>query len=228
MSTDQKSSWKTETKSAAKRILVGAVTAVCATATIYFLGFNRPKKKADELEVKKNTIQVWKDYLKLENKLTPDHDSSFARFMREEITLEQHRKQDSSISANFIIAIKELGQRPDIDADMKSLFGSRVEFKQAELDRFLHYVDRFTALRDTLIAAEYRNFLVNDLNEQFVGVRDNAVERMGRTIEDLLQFLQKKYKYPFNMSDINWYERYLQLKTIRNAELKPDNALPGS
>ena len=219
--------WKTETRSAAKRVLIGVTTAVTTSAVIYFLGFGRPEKKADELEVKKNTIQVWKDFVKLENGLQPKHDSLFAQSARNELTAAQYRERDSLISADFIREIKILLEKPDIDNDMQTILRSRIQFKEEELHRFQQYMRRFVVLRDTLTTTEYRNFLIQELNTQFVGARDNAAERLGRSLENMLQFLQKKYKYPFQVKDLVWYERYLELKSVRQAEIKPDADLPG-
>lgn len=227
MAKTQNRKWKTETKSVAKRVLVGVTTAVVTSAVIYFLGFNRPQKKADELEVKKNTINVWKNFVKLENELHPKHDTLFAQVTRGATTIPEHRRKDSLLSVLFVADIKKLNETPDIDADMRSLLRDRIQFKEEELHRFLAYMDRFVILLDTLAPVEYKNFLIQDLNNQFIGARDNAVERMGRGMEDMLQFLQKKYKYPFQVKDMIWYERYLQLKTIRQAEIKPDVDLPG-
>lgn len=219
--------WKTESKTVAKRVLIGVLTAVITSAVIYFLGFNRPQKKADELEVKKNTIEVWKHFMKLENELQPAHDSVFVRSTRGEISFEERRRQDSILAITFIKEVRQLHDTPDIDPDMKSLLNNRVEFKEQEMQRFLQYFARFTSISDTLTSNEYRTYLIQELNTQFIGARDNAVERLGRTMDDMLQFLQKKFKYPFQLKDLIWYEHYLQLKTIRQAELKPDVELPG-
>jgi len=218
--------WKTETKTVATRIIVGVTTAVITSAVIYFLGFNR-SKKASELEIKKNTIQIWKSFMKLENELQPAHDTIFARAVRGELTFEQRRRQDSILSVTFVSDVRKLRDTPDIDADMKTLLNSRSEFKEEELQRYLDYLTRITRLSDTLITDEYRNFLIQDLNSQFTSSRDNAVERLGRTMDDMLQFLQKKFKYPFQIKDLIWYEQYLRIKTIRAAEVKPDVDLPG-
>lgn len=219
-------SWKTETRSAAKRILIGVVTAVVTTAVIYFLGFDRPGSKANDAEVRKNSIRTWKDFVKLENALQPRHDTVFARVVRSAISVEESQRLDSLISSEFVDSLKRLIETPDIDKDLRLLIESRIQFKNDELARAGRYKKQFINLRDTLTTEDYRMFLLEELNKDFYVKRDNATERMGHTLEDLLAVLEKKYKYPFKLKDLNWYPRFLELRTVRREENRPDDGPP--
>jgi hypothetical protein len=219
-------SWKAETKTAAKRILIGVITAVVTTAAIYFLGFESSAKKADEAEVRKNSIRVWKEFVKLENGVQPRHDTVFARAVRSAITVQESKRLDSLISTKFIDSLRMLSETPDIDKDLLLLLQSRIDFKEQEQLRSTEYKDRFIRLNDTLAPQEYKLFLVDELNKEFDVKRNNAVERLGHTLEDLLNVMAKRHKYPFQLKDLNWYPAFLQLRTVRREEIRPDDAPP--
>lgn len=219
-------SWKTETRSAAKRILIGVVTAVVTTAVIYFLGFDRPGRKANEAEIRKNSIRTWKDFVKLENALQPRHDSVFAKVVRSDISVEESQRLDSLISTEFVDSLTQLIETPDIDKDLRLIIESRIQFKNDELARAARYRKQFVHLRDTITSEAYRIFLLDELNKDFYVKRDNAIERMGHTLEDLLAVLEKKHKYPFKLRDLSWYPRFLELRTVRREENRPDDGPP--
>ena len=220
------SSWKEETKSAARRVTIGVVTAVVTSAVIYFLGFERGSKKADQAEIRKNSIRVWKEWIQKENALQPRHDTVFARAVRGDLTIEEASRLDSVISARYIDTLSTMASVPDIDQDLKSMIEWRATFKQEEWERARQYSLDFIKIRDTVAPAAYLNFLIEELNQTFNLKRDNAVERMGRTMEDMLLKLERKYKYPFQLKDFNWYPHYLRLKTVKREQTRPDDAPP--
>ena len=220
------SSWKEETKSAARRVTIGVITAVVTSAVIYFLGFERGAKKADQAEIRKNSIRVWKEWIQKENALQPRHDSVFAKTVRGEVTIEAASRLDSLISFRFVDTLSALAETPDIDKDLKTMIDWRITFKKEEWERARHYSLDFIRIRDTVAPVAYVNFLIGELNETFNVRRDNAVERMGHTLEDMLLILEKKYKYPFQLSDFNWYPQYLRLKTVKREQTRPDDAPP--
>lgn len=222
----QKKGWAHETKAAAKRIGIGVATAIVTSAVIYFLGFNRSKPKASTAEVKKNTIRVWKDYVKLENLLQPKHDTVFAQTVRGALTMEESRSQDSLISEEFIQQISTLKDGAQIDKDLFILLNDRIDYKRQEMSYARYYMSRFIVFRDSLMSADYRNYLIKELNTQSNGRRANATERLGRNIEEQAAMLEKKYKYPFRLKDFFFYDLYLSIKASRQAEVGPKSAPP--
>lgn len=222
----QQKKWATETKSAARRIGIGVATAVVTSATIYFLGFNRSKPKASTVEVKKNTIRVWKQYVQAENMLQPRHDSVFARTVRGELTMEESRSQDSLTGENFIQEINTLLETPDIDKDLSILLTDRIEYKKQEMDFARYYMNRFIVFRDSLMSNDYRNYLIKELNDLNNGRRSSATERLGRNIEEQAAALEKKYKYPFRIKDFHFNDIYQSIKAARQAEIGPKSDLP--
>ena len=216
--------WKNESKAIGKRVLIGVLTTLATTSAIYFLGFNRPAKKADELEVKKNSIQVWKDMVALENQVLGKHDSIFNLFNNKILNTSAYVQNDSLVSAQFLIKMTDLEERKDIDGDMRSLLVDRKLHKQDELNRFLAYSRRFQALAERNIII----LLQNDLSETFVQSRSSAFERMGRSMEDRLAFLSTKYKYDFKIKDIAWHNYYLQLRAQREVKNEPIPPLPNT
>ena len=220
--------WKNESKAIGKRVLIGVLTTLATTSAIYFLGFNRPAKKADELEVKKNSIQVWKDMVALENQVLGKHDSIFNLFNNKILNTSAYVQNDSLVSAQFLIKMTDLEERKDIDGDMRSLLVDRKLHKQDELNRFLSYSRRFQALQDTVADGSIINELEYELSETFVQSRSSAFERMGRSMEDRLAFLSTKYKYDFKIKDIAWHNYYLQLRAQREVKNEPIPPLPNT
>lgn len=221
-----KSSWKDETKTAARRVTVGVVTAVVTSAVIYFLGFERGEKKADQAEIRKNSIRVWKEWIQKENALQPRHDTVFSRTVRGELTIEASNRLDSLISFRYIDTLSALAAVPDIDKDLKAMMEWRIIFKKEEWERARKYSRDFIHIRDTVAPVAYINFLIEELNQTFNVQRDNAVERMGHTLEDMLLILEKKYKYPFALKEFDWYPNYLRLKTVKLQQTRPDDGPP--
>lgn len=219
--------WTDETKAVVRRVTIGVVTVIATSAVIYLLGFEKSKKGAGHIELKKNTIKVWREFVKIENALQPRHDTIFARVNRGAISINENRRLDSIISYRFIKDVQDLSETPDIDPDMVLLLKNRMQFKEDEWQRAAEYTDQFMAIRDSIITVEYKNYLIQELNNQFNFRRDNAVERLGRSMEDLLIFMTKKYKYPFELKDINWNEGYLRLKALRDTDTRrKDNNPP--
>ena len=216
-----------ESKHILKRVLVGVLTAVVTTATIYFLGFNRSEERASAIEIKKNTIKVWKDFVKLENELQPKHDSSLARVRRGAYTLPQYRAADSIIGNNFIIALTKLSETGEIDREFKLMLQNRIEYKKLEMENFYNYYNEFNRIGSQPISLELMNEEIQELNTQHDSKRNNFIERVGRGLEDVTEALAKKYKYPFSIKEFHFNLFYQTLKTAKQRKVQlPEEPAP--
>ena len=203
---------KKESKHIAKRVLIGVITAVLTTAVVYYLGFNRSASRASQIEIKKNTIKAWKAYVTIENEVQPKYDSNLAKVRRQALDLFAYRSQDSLISERFIEDLGELKKTADIDNEFALLLETRIGYKRQEMSDFFIYFNKFRQIGDSAISQEGKSILLKELNDEHERQRQNFIERVGRSIEDVSLSLTKKFKYPFQIEDFGFNLFYQTLK----------------
>ncbi len=215
-----------ESKHIAKRVIIGVVTGVVTTASIYFLGFNRSPNKASQIEVKKNTVKAWRTFVDLENAVQPKYDSNLAKSRRSEITALEYRSRDSLVASEYIQRLTDLQQEKDLDQDFTLMLDRHINYIRQQMNNAYTYVGTFARILDTAISFEEKSEMIKDLNKELEDKRTNLIERTGRNIESVSFALARKYKYPFQISDFHFNLFYQTLKKskVRASELPEEPA----
>jgi len=218
---------KHESRHIAKKIILGVTTAVCTSAAIYFLGFNRSPAKASEVEIKKITIKAWKDYVKLENAEQPRYDTSLARVRREAITMDGYYQMNTDIYKEFRAKFEAIKATEDIDREFYLLLDQRIKNKDMEYTGFQKYFRTFRSILDsTTITNGQKSYLISELNTELNGRRNNFIERVGRSVEDISSSLTRKYKYPFSIKDFTFNTYYQTLKEAKQEQNRKLKEMP--
>lgn len=210
-----------ESKTAAKRIVVGVLTAIVTTVTIYFLGFNRNPEKVTTIEIKKVTVKAWREFASLENATDVQYDSNLSRVRRLAITLDQYKNKDSTLAIEFLGKLEKIRDTKNLDKELKLFLDTRVSYKQQELQNFISYFERFKAINDSAISFQAKTYLIQELNEELNNKRTNFIERVGRNIETVAASLKKRYNYPFTIQDFTFSLYYQSLKKAKDRTAPP-------
>jgi hypothetical protein len=189
---------------AARNMIIGIITTVLVSGTVYLLGFNNKKGRSSKLERQKATTEAWKSYVTLENIYT----KNTALLLRDAAQFKSYKElyQESiKESDKFMTGLQGLITNEDVDKDMIAVLKRRSENEEAskpaseklyaELDVVTNtaITDKWPLkqLQDSILA-HYTRF-----GEQMKGTYDRAISE----IEFLSKTLSERYDQPFNMDD---------------------------
>lgn len=210
----------------ARNMIIGIITTILVSGTIYLLGFNK-KDPTTKLQRQKATTEAWKTYVTIENiyakntyLIMRDSKQSSVKELYAEIMKE---------SDQFMTSLQGLTTSENIDKDLVAVLKRRASNEETAKPRTEKFYMQLDELMERAIDNDWTEKQLNDsviarskiFEQQTKGIMDRALTE----IESLAKTLSKRYDQPFNVDDFFIVQVVKHKKDILSllAEEKPDS-----
>jgi hypothetical protein len=188
----------------ARNMIIGVITTVLVSATVYLLGFNKKSSGPSKLERQKATTDAWKTYVVVENiyaKNTILLYTNFGQYSSVNEVFGEFKKE----SDKFITSLRGLITNEDVDKDMISLLKRRVQNEEATLPTVEKFYDELNKLVDVAVDEDWtEKRLMDTVTLRFAKFGESnkgTIDRSITEIEDLSKTLSERYRQPFDIDE---------------------------
>lgn len=214
----------------ARNIIVGLITTILVSGTIYLLGFNK-KSGPSRLAREKATTEAWKSYVTIENIYAKNttlllRDAGTGQYKSYAEMFSELKKE----SDQFMVSIKKLVVADNVDNDMVSVLKRRMDNEETSIPRAENFFVQLDGVVKTAIDETWSMQQVTDTitarqaayNEEVKGFMDRALSE----IESLSKVLTDRYRQPFNIDDFYIVQVYRHKKDILSILAQEKNEVP--
>lgn len=213
----------------ARNMIIGIITTVLVSGTIYLLGFNK-KDPITKLERQTATTAAWKTYVTIEN-IYAKNTTLIMRDSKQFSSVKELYAEIMKESDQFMASLQGLITNENIDKDMVAVLKRRASNEKTlnpRVEKFYMNMDRLVErgveedwtekqLQDSILA----------IQKVFAEQNKGAMDRALAEIESLAKTLSKRYNETFNVDDFFVIQIYKYKKDMLAllADEKPDSSL---
>jgi hypothetical protein len=212
-----------------RNIIVGALTTVLGSTTVYFITHGKDKDKSEPsatekiLVGKEITTKAWKSYVAIDN-IYYKNVMGLSKEMMETKDIINYKKEVIKEAESFRKDVENMLKDPNLDNSFSSLLNRRLDREKESIEKLSSYIDRLERIRNMNIPdkEKMQKYLAEDNSHRQYSM--SALQRAATEVEDLAKNLSEKYAQPFNVDD---FIAVVDYKKLLKPEPGKPNVAPG-
>lgn len=210
-----------------RNIIVGAITTVLGSTTVYFITHGKDKTEPSATEKllvgKEVTTKAWKSYVAMDN-IYYKNVMGLSKEMVETKNIINYKNEVLKEAESFKKDVENILKDPNLDNSFSSLLNRRLDREKESVEKLGAYIDRLEQIRNMSISDQEK---MQRLQAEDNGYRQYSMSVLARAtteVEDLAKNLTDKYAQPFNVEE---FLAVVDYKKLMNPEKNKPTVAPG-
>mgnify|MGYP001202312446 CR=1 FL=1 len=227
-----------------RNIIVGAITTVLGSTTVYFITHGTGKSSetttvstmspAEKLLVSKEvTTKAWKSYVSIDNLYYKNLKVLQASFIKNK-NIMAYKEDMQKEAASFRKDVENILKEENLDESFSALLNRRLDREKESLEKMGDYMDEVDRLINADIPVSEKQEKAAAADARFNEYAQSVMQRASNELEGLSKSLSEKYMQPFSVDDFDFYSDYK--KSLQGSNTNPtgdntpntDNNDPGT
>lgn len=199
-----------------RNIIVGALTTILGSTTVYFITHANDKaaqatsslSPAEKLLVTKEvTGKAWKSYVAIDNVYYKNIKVLQTSFL-ENKNIGAYKEDMLKEAASFRKDVENILKEENLDESFSSLLNRRLDREKESMAKTSDYLDEVDRLMKSNLSMSEKQDRAREADKKYFDYAKSVLLRASNELEDLAKNLSDKYMQPFNVNDFNFYSEY--------------------